>query len=109
MADVRAASLGDVASDRPTLVELDGVRVVLARVGDRVYGLGDTCAHRGGPLGEGKLSGTRLACPWHGWIYDVRTGQCAFPGRGEAVASYGVRVDGDDVWVRLPDASEGQR
>ena len=108
MTDVRAASLGDVAADRPTLVELDGVRVVLARVGDRVYALGDTCAHRGGPLGEGRLSGTRLACPWHGWNYDVRTGQCVFPSRGGAVASYGVRVDGQDVLVELPDTA-GER
>ena len=106
---IRAASLGDVAPGRATLVELDGARVVLARVGDQVYALADTCAHRGGPLSEGRLSGTRLACPWHGWIYDVRTGQCAFPGRGEAVTSYGVRVDGEDVWVELPDSAGEQR
>jgi nitrite reductase (NADH) small subunit len=64
--------------------------------------LADTCAHRGGPLSEGKLSGTRLACPWHGRIYDVRTGQCAFPERGQAVASNRVRVDGTDLWVEIP-------
>ena len=106
---IRAASLAEVVPGRPTLVELDGARVVLARVGDQVYALGDTCAHRGGPLSEGRLSGTRLACPWHGWIYDVRTGQCAFPARGQGVASYGVRVNGDDVWVELPDATGGER
>jgi nitrite reductase/ring-hydroxylating ferredoxin subunit len=81
---------------------LNGIRVVLARVGEQVHALADTCAHRGGPLSEAKLSGTRLACPWHGWIYDVRTGQCAFPGRGQAVASYRVRVDGTDLWVEIP-------
>ena len=106
---IRAASLGDVVAGRPTLVELDGARVVLARVGDQVYALADTCAHRGGPLSEGRLSGTRLACPWHGWMYDVRTGQCAFPPQGQAVASYGVRVDGDDVWVELGDAAGESR
>ena len=103
MADVRAASLGDVASDRPTPAELDGVRVVLARVGDRVYALAGTCAHRGGPLGEGKLSGTRLACPWHGWMFDVKTGQCVMPSRGDSVPSYPTRVDETGgVWVDLP-------
>ena len=106
---IRAASLGEVAPGRPTLVELSGARIVLTRVGDHVYALADTCAHRGGPLSEGRLSGTRLACPWHGWIYDVRTGQCAFPGRGQAVASYGVRVDGDDVWVELPGTPDAPR
>ena len=66
---------------------------------DRVHAIADTCVHQGGPLSEGKLSGTRLACPWHGFMYDVKTGQCLFPPRGSAVASYPVRVDGDDVFV----------
>ena len=94
--------LADVAFGRPKLVETEGARVVLVRVGDRVHALGDVCAHKGGPLSEGKLSGTRLACPWHGWMYDVRTGQCMFPGRGAAVPSYTARVEADDVLVELP-------
>ncbi len=102
MGEIRAAALGDVTPGAPHLVMAGGVRVVLVRMGDRVVALGDTCAHQGGPLGQGKLSGARLACPWHGWMYDVRTGQCVFPGRGAAVPSYSVRVDGDDVWVDVP-------
>ena len=47
------------------------------------------------------VSGTRVACPWHGWMFDVRTGQCLFPTRGGAVPSYPVRIDGDQVWVDL--------
>ena len=102
MSLVRAASFAAVPTGRPTLVEISGARVVLARVGDDVYACGDTCAHQGGPLGEGRLTGTRLACPWHGWLYDVRTGQCVFPGRGASVSSYPTRIDGDAVWVDLP-------
>jgi nitrite reductase/ring-hydroxylating ferredoxin subunit len=100
--EVRAAAVDALPAGQPTLVELEGLRIVLARVGDAVYACGDACAHRGGPLSEGKLSAHRLACPWHGWIYDVRTGQCAFPGRGAGVPSYPVRVDTGDVWVGLP-------
>jgi nitrite reductase/ring-hydroxylating ferredoxin subunit len=100
--EVRAAALGDLAPGQLRLVEAAGTRVVLARVGDRVHALGDTCAHQGGPLAEGKLSGTRLACPWHGWMYDVRSGQCLFPARGGPVPCYAVRVEGDEVWVDVP-------
>jgi nitrite reductase (NADH) small subunit len=91
-----------MSAGRPRLVEVRGVRVVLARVGDAVYACGDACAHRGGPLSEGKLSGARLACPWHGWLYDVKTGQCSFPGRGASVPSYKVRLDGNDIFVDVP-------
>jgi nitrite reductase/ring-hydroxylating ferredoxin subunit len=102
VSEVRAASLAELVPGQPTLVVLNGTRLVLARVGQDVYALGDTCAHQGGPLGEGKLSGTRLACPWHGWMYDVRTGACALPARGAAVPSYPVRVGASEVWVELP-------
>ena len=102
MSEARVAALDDVTPGRPKLVEAHGVRVVLSRAGDRVYACGDTCTHRGGPLSEGKLNGTRLTCPWHGWMFDVRTGQCAFPARGTAIASYAVRVDGNDVFVDVP-------
>jgi len=100
--ELRAAALGKVPSGQPTLVEVGGVHVVLTRVGDAVYACGDVCAHRGGALHQGRLSGFKLACPLHGWLYDVRTGQCLFPGRGATVPSYPVRVDGDSVLVELP-------
>ena len=98
----RVASLDEVSAGRPKLVELEGTRVVLARVGDAVYACGDVCSHRGGPLSEGKLNGVRLACPWHGWMYDVRTGQCLFPGRGASVPSYPVRVEAGEILLELP-------
>ena len=98
----RVASVDEVPAGQPKVVELDGLRIVLARVGDAVYACGAVCTHRGGPLGEGKLNGARLACPWHGWMFDVRTGQCVFPGRGAAVASYPVRLEAGEVLVELP-------
>jgi nitrite reductase/ring-hydroxylating ferredoxin subunit len=96
---VRVASLDALPPGRPTPVDVDGTRVVLARVGERVYACADRCAHQGGPLSEGKLSGTRLACPWHGWMYDVRTGECVLPGRGARVPVYPVHLEGNDVWI----------
>jgi 3-phenylpropionate/trans-cinnamate dioxygenase ferredoxin component len=100
--EVRAASLAEVPPGRGKLIEVNGTRVVLARVGERVYACADTCSHRGGPLSEGKLSGARLTCPWHGWMYDVRSGQCLLPARGSAIATYPVRIEGDEIWIEVP-------
>jgi nitrite reductase/ring-hydroxylating ferredoxin subunit len=103
MGEIRVASLAEVPLGRPMLVEAEGTPVVLVRVGDSVYACNDTCTHQGGPLSEGTLSGMRLACPWHGWMYDVRTGQCLMPSRGGPVTSYRARVDETgSVWVELP-------
>jgi nitrite reductase/ring-hydroxylating ferredoxin subunit len=98
---VRVAHLDDLPVGQTKLVEVNGERVVLARVGDAVYACSDVCAHRGGPLSDGRLSGARLACPWHGWHFDVRTGECVLPGRGARVPSYPVRVEAGEVWVEV--------
>jgi nitrite reductase/ring-hydroxylating ferredoxin subunit len=102
VSEQRAASLGEVAPGTVRLVEVNERPIVLARAASSVYACAALCAHRGGPLAQGRLSGTRLTCPWHGWSYDVRTGQCLFPGRGAALATYPVRIAGDDVWVTVP-------
>jgi nitrite reductase/ring-hydroxylating ferredoxin subunit len=95
------ARVEDIPSDHPILVEVDGVKLALVRVGEAVYAIDDTCTHQGGPLSGGKVYGTKLACPWHGWSYDVRTGTCLFPPRGGAVSCYPVRVEAGDVFVEV--------
>jgi nitrite reductase/ring-hydroxylating ferredoxin subunit len=102
VAEQRAASLTDLPAGGCKLVEVGGTPVVLARVGDQVYACGSTCSHQGGPLGEGVLRGTRLTCPWHGWMYDVRSGQCLLPARGGAIATYPVRIESGEIWVDMP-------
>ena len=102
MREIRVASLTDVPVGTPKLVEAEGMSVVLVRAGDSVYACSDMCTHQGGPLSEGKLSGTRLSCPWHGWMFDVKTGTCVMPSRGGAVPSYPTRVDETGgVWVEV--------
>ena len=39
------------------------------------------CPHAGGPLGKGTLRGGTVTCPWHGWQFDVTTGQHCLNGR----------------------------
>jgi nitrite reductase/ring-hydroxylating ferredoxin subunit len=101
MREIRVASLADVPVGQPMLVEAEGLSVVLVRAGESIYACSDICTHQGGPLSEGKLSGTRLSCPWHGWMFDVKTGTCVMPSRGGAVPSYPTRVDeSGGVWVQ---------
>src|SRR5581483_10481672 len=60
------AALELVAADR---------LVALFNVDGEYYALDGVCPHQGGPLGKGKLCGSIVTCPWHGWQFDVRTGR----------------------------------
>ena len=66
-----------------------------------VVGVGDTCTHRGGPLSEGDVQGTRVTCPWHGADFDLKTGAVLRPPAQKGVPSYKVVVEGDDIKVEV--------
>jgi len=98
----RVARLDDLPAGQPTLVESEGARIVLSRVNDHVFACSDECVHQGGPLSESRLSGTRLTCPWHGWMFDLKSGTCLMPSRGGPIVTYPVTVEAGDVWVEVP-------
>ncbi len=49
--------------------------VALYNVEGEFHVLDGICPHQGGPLGKGILAGCVVTCPWHGWQFDVTTGQ----------------------------------
>jgi nitrite reductase (NADH) small subunit len=62
----------------------------------------NTCLHIGNPLDDGAVKGEVLTCPWHGWRYDLRTGDhLTVFGRKPGLRTFAVRVEGDDVMVDI--------
>jgi nitrite reductase/ring-hydroxylating ferredoxin subunit len=51
-------------------------------------------------LGEGDVEGEVVACPWHGWQFNVKTGACV-NNPSAKVTSYEVTIEGADIKVRL--------
>jgi nitrite reductase (NADH) small subunit len=76
-----------------------GDRVVaLFNVDGNFYALDGVCPHQGGPLGKGKITGCVVTCPWHGWQFDVRTGQHQFSPTVRQ-STLPTRVEAGEVWV----------
>ncbi|OFV98287.1 MAG: hypothetical protein A3F68_03530 [Acidobacteria bacterium RIFCSPLOWO2_12_FULL_54_10] len=72
--------------------------IALFHVDGNFYAINYICPHMGGPLGEGKLSGFVVSCPWHNWTFDVRTGQADHAG-GHSVSAYEVLVEDGEVKI----------
>jgi nitrite reductase (NADH) small subunit len=97
---VRAAALADVPAGTVREIQVGGKPLALAHIDGKFYAMSNICLHRGGPLGQGPLTGKNLICPWHGWEYDVTTGKTTMnPAVG--VDSYPTEIRGDDVFVDL--------
>jgi nitrite reductase (NADH) small subunit len=52
----------------------EGRALCVANIDGAIAVLDGVCPHEGGPLGEGIIEGRRVACPWHGYAFDVHTG-----------------------------------
>jgi nitrite reductase (NADH) small subunit/3-phenylpropionate/trans-cinnamate dioxygenase ferredoxin subunit len=98
---ITVAKVGDIPSGTGRTVEVNGVWIALFNVEGTFYAIDNACPHAGGPLGEGKLNGTHVACPWHGWTFSVVSGQREGNPNFE-VACCPVRVEGEFVQVALP-------
>lgn len=72
--------------------------IALFNVEGTFYAIYNTCPHEGGPLGEGRLKGFVVSCPWHELAFDVRNGK-GTDGGGYCVGSYEVRVEGQEVFI----------
>ena len=98
MAEHRVGSLKAAEAGEPQLTSIGDRDVALFMCGGKVVATDGQCPHNEGPLAEGEVEGTILTCPWHGWQFDLVTGECLEDDR-LVLARYPVRIDGDDVLI----------
>jgi 3-phenylpropionate/trans-cinnamate dioxygenase ferredoxin subunit len=107
------------------IVEVGGRSIGVFRVGERFYGIRNRCPHQGGPLCLGHVLGDavadapgeaavvsdplRIACPWHGWEYDLDSGQSFMGGAMAGVRSYGVGLERGDSLLEEATARPAER
>ncbi|HLW49228.1 MAG TPA: HD domain-containing protein [bacterium] len=96
----RVSGVHEVPPGTGRVIEIGGRAIALFNVGGTFYALDNTCTHRGGPLGAGRLDGNVVTCPWHGNRFDVTTGRVITG--VQSVTTYAVEVRGADILVELP-------
>ena len=92
---IEVAPSSGFEDEEPKYVMVDGVPVGVIRVEGEFYAISNVCAHEGGPVCKGRVGRELLAeyvgpgepineslsetptvaCPWHGWEYDMTTGE----------------------------------
>ncbi|GHF29015.1 hypothetical protein GCM10017044_25330 [Kordiimonas sediminis] len=104
----KATSITELQKTGRLLRKIDGVQVALFQTKSGVRAVSNRCPHEGFPLIEGTLNEKcQLACNWHGWTFDLETGE-AVQGR-DAVKVFPVLIKGDDILVDIsPDPVEKQ-
>jgi nitrite reductase/ring-hydroxylating ferredoxin subunit len=92
---------------RAALLGVDFVRlpyppwnVLVALVDGSPSAIEDACNHAGASLAEGVRNGDTVACPMHGYIFSLRSGELLAPRRlCDAQRTFVTTIEGDDVVV----------
>ncbi len=115
-----ACNITDVSPEKPCKVMLNKRDYGIYQIDDAYYALRDKCPHRGGSLCGGPVTGTAIPvdinidgfrfiygrdkqlvrCSWHGWEYDIKTGECLADTRLKARKVEVVRED-DKIYLML--------
>ncbi len=95
----RACPFADVPDDEAVAVTVGGQEVALARHGDEVFAVEDTCSHAAVALSEGEVSDCTVECWLHGSRFDLRTGKPIGLPATEPVATFAVEIRDGDVYV----------
>lgn len=84
-------------------------RIALVFKDGQFHALSGVCNHAGGPLGEGRLEGDYIVCPWHYWKFHCRSGE-GEPGYEEdRVPVHEVRTEHGRVLVSRTAATKRSR
>ena len=111
MARYIVATVAEIPPGGRKIVEVAGRSIGVFNLGGEFFALRNRCPHQGGPLCSGSLGGLissprpgeyhysrmdeMLRCPWHGWEFDIRTGQSWFDPARVRVRRYQVTVESE--------------
>jgi nitrite reductase (NADH) small subunit len=111
----RVARLADLPEQGPYLVSVNTIEIGLFRIGSSVVAWRNVCPHQAAPVCRGRVTGTRLPsavyeyrygregeilqCPWHGWEFDLVTGQHLAAGSDARLQRFETEIRGEDVYV----------
>ena len=117
--EVLVGTRWDFEDDGRRIVNIGGIEIGVLRHDGRFYAYENRCVHQGGPVCEGRVLGkveavlaadktltgerfsereAHLICPWHGYEYDLATGECAAD-RRLRLRRFDVVEKGDNIYV----------
>jgi len=116
------AAVAEIPAGERKLVTVAGREIGVFNVGGDFYALANRCPHEGGSLCEGFVTGLArsdgpntyrierkgefLRCPWHGWEFDIRTGQSWCDPQTMRIRQFAVKVEHGEELVKGPFVAE---
>lgn len=96
----RVGTLADLKVRNPLKAKVAGKAILVFQMGEELVATQARCPHAQGPLDEAELCGSILTCIWHGWSFDLNTGDCE-EDPDLKLKRFDVHLEGDQIYVRV--------
>lgn len=77
-----------------------GNAICLTKFNETIFAFSNDCPHAGAPLSEGSCDKGQVACAYHGWVFEIETGEC-LTNPSYSIDTYEVLVEKDAVCVQV--------
>lgn len=95
--------LSEISPARPfVLFHQQRLQIAIFQTESGYYAVENRCPHAGAYLHEGQLSGNILTCHWHGWSFDLESGQCLNE-YWVRLKKYEVEIEGEGLYLLIED------
>ena len=92
--------VGEIPEGEGKAVQVGNKIVAVFNVKGQYHAIDDVCPHMGASLSSGYQEDGIVTCPWHGFQFDVTSGQHQ-ASRSLVHPTFPVKVDGEGVWIDL--------
>ena len=100
MSTIKLCKTTDILPGKSKIFTVENNSIAIFNVDNNFHAIDNVCLHRGGPLGDGELNNNVVTCPWHGWTFNVETGENA-NNPSLCLTKYDVKVNGKDIELTL--------
>ena len=97
---ISAGKVDSIVEGQPKIIIHKRLEIAIFQVGIEYFALRNFCPHRGGPIGEGIVSGNLVTCPYHDWTFEISTGECTL-NPAARVQSFATRMAGEEIEVEV--------
>ena len=104
---IKVATVGEFVQRSIKSVRVLGKPVAIIKDSDGMFRAMEAgCKHQNADITRGAVKDGIATCPWHGWQYDLRTGECVSGGTAP-LRPYGCKVEGENILITLQPQETG--
>ncbi|MEA1979762.1 MAG: non-heme iron oxygenase ferredoxin subunit [candidate division Zixibacteria bacterium] len=99
----KVATTADVPTGEMKAFHIGHNQIIICNIEGKFYALLDECTHDSAPISSGNIQNNEVVCPRHGARFEIKSGAVKAPPALVPLDTYEVKIDGNDIYVKLED------